>query len=60
MTLRRIWSALVSVVLAPRRHRQRRPDVAPQGQEHYVPTALAVDSASVQTAAAAFLAMLAR
>ena len=51
MTRQRMLTALVSIVLAPRRHRQRRPDVAPQGQEHYVPTVLAVDSASMQTPA---------
>ena len=48
MTFRGVLTALVSVVLAPRRHRQRCRDVAPQGHEHYAPTALAVDTASMK------------
>ena len=48
MTLRRVLTALVALILAPRRHRRRRPDTPPIGREHYEPTVLAADAASTQ------------
>lgn len=51
MTPRRVLTALVALLLAPRRHRRRRPDTPPNGREHYVPTAFATDAASARVTA---------
>ena len=48
MKLRRVVSAILGLVLAPRRHRRRRPDVPPRGREHYEPTSFATDGATVK------------
>lgn len=51
MTVRRVFSALIGLVLAPRRHRRRRPDTPPRGRAHYEPTPFAVDREHVTRSA---------
>lgn len=51
MTPRRVLKAMLALLLAPRRHRRRRPDTAPIGREHYVPTSVASDAASARVTA---------